>query len=96
MASEEEKQQIDRTFSVDPDELMFFSDFVSVLGTETEVVLSFYETRPGVVSSGSGKVDEANSVRRAVVVMTYGHTQRMFDILAQHVLKHGATEEAEK
>lgn len=78
----EEPTGVKRSFSTTGDEVSFYSDYVAVLGTGDEIMLSFYETRPGLPNP-EGKVDSAESRRRAVITMSPRHAQRLKEVLAE-------------
>jgi hypothetical protein len=68
----EQRGVVERSFSISPDLVSFYSDYAHVLGTADEVMLNFYETIPGLPNE-SGNVEGAESRLRATVTLSMRH-----------------------
>lgn len=81
----DQRQGVEREFVQPKEAPSFFSDYVHITNTGTELILQFYETRPGAPKPPEGEVKDAESVLRATVQVTPQHAARLLNTLAQHM-----------
>ncbi len=77
---------VNRIFEHPPGTISFYSDFTQVISTGHEIIIQFYESIPGLPTSG-GQIEKVTTRLRATVTLSVPHANNLGKNLMEKALE---------